>query len=986
MTAAADTAARPGEAADTPAALTQSHEMSAQRLLRRYRKLLWLTVAPVFVLLVLLAQWQGFSQYNRALEAAAAAARTHSGTIDALVANASDHVLDMQRWTQKELARGAAVAPADPAIAAAVRPRLSGAGAADGYTLDRLPDFVRHDTAQLLWVGSATPQPTAQALALLQSLSAVMDMAHLRNPDLAWSYRFGWPDRHLVVYPWMTSAEVIKRLGQPDLGAALARWYGHTVFTGGRPEHNGGRLPYWTEPYVDPDSGALIVSRAAPIYYADQFRGIVGTDLKLSALERLLHQLPGPPWQAWIVDDAGRVVADRAQPVAASPPLLDAPNPPGARIPLLAERLPAGVSGRDINAAALADGQPQAVAGQRLVALRSPVSPWTLVLMAPSGALWLDVLPQVLPYLLIAAALLMVLLIGQSMLQWRIIVPALGVMGYLQQLAQDDSTPEPSLGPRWQPWVLTVTKTFRSLRESLRRERRSEAFKSAVVDHALAAIVIVDGAGRVVEWNPAAETMFRLPRARALGAEALTLIVPQRHRERFGTGAPWLKPDGAESILDKRVEMTGLRADGSEFPVEVIVSRIVIDGVRHFSSIVNDISQRRDAAQQIERQREALRQSEKLTAMGSLLAGVAHELNNPLAIVLGRAGLLEEKCETLPELRADAQRIREAAERCGRIVRTFLNMARSKPAQRSSLSLNDLARAAADMLGYIYRSHDIELRLNLMADLPPVFADGDQIGQVVLNLLVNAQQVIATHAGERRVTLSTGVDSATPGGTSGANVWLRVQDSGAGVAPEVRGRLFEPFFTTKPEGLGTGLGLAVSRTLARDHGGDLVLEPAGSPGEAGASFRLSLPLGDRAARDGAVSTVPSALAEAEPRDAALVLVVDDEPEITALIRTLLESAGHEVASAESGAVALELIEAARFGAVVCDLHMPDMDGAALWREVARRDARLARRFLFVTGDTLSPDARAFLKSTRCAALDKPFTRPDLLAGVAALLA
>jgi two-component system NtrC family sensor kinase len=558
-------------------------------------------------------------------------------------------------------------------------------------------------------------------------------------------------------------------------------------------------------------------------------------------------------------------------------------------------------------------------------------------------------------------------------------------MGYLQQLAQDDSTPEPNLGPRWQPWVLTVTRTFRSLRESLRRERRSEAFKGAVVDHALAAIVIVDGAGRVVEWNPAAETMFRLPRERALGVEALTLIVPQRHRERFGVGAPWLQPEGAESILDRRVEMTGMRADGDEFPVEVIVSRIEIDGVRHFSSIVNDITQRRDAAQQIERQREALRQSEKLTAMGSLLAGVAHELNNPLAIVLGRAGLLEEKCEGLPELRADARRIREAAERCGRIVRTFLNMARSKPAQRSSLSLNDLARAAADMLGYIYRSHNIELRLELMTNLPPAFADGDQIGQVVLNLLVNAQQVISTHEGERRVTLSTGVDVAAAG-ASRPCVWLRVRDSGAGISPEVRGRLFEPFFTTKPEGLGTGLGLAVSRTLARDHGGDLVLEPAGASGEAGASFLLSLPLGNPAAQDGAVSTVPSALAEVEPRDAALVLVVDDEPEITELIRTLLESAGHEVASAESGAVALELIEAARFGAVVCDLHMPDMDGAALWREVSRRDARLARRFLFVTGDTLSPDARAFLKSTRCAALDKPFTRPDLLAGVAAVLA
>ena len=123
--------------------------------------------------------------------------------------------------------------------------------------------------------------------------------------------------------------------------------------------------------------------------------------------------------------------------------------------------------------------------------------------------------------------------------------------------------------------------------------------------------------------------------------------------------------------------MHALRADASEFPMEMVLWRTDAGGSVFCAASISDLSERFEAAQQIERQREALRQGEKLTAMGSLLAGVAHELINPLAIVMGRASLLEEKCADLPELRGDAQRIREAAERCGRIVQTFLNMARN---------------------------------------------------------------------------------------------------------------------------------------------------------------------------------------------------------------------------------------------------------------------------------------------------------------------
>ncbi|MCE9659740.1 MAG: PAS domain S-box protein [Burkholderiales bacterium] len=515
------------------------------------------------------------------------------------------------------------------------------------------------------------------------------------------------------------------------------------------------------------------------------------------------------------------------------------------------------------------------------------------------------------------------------------------------------------------------------LADGLAQLHRSEALKSAIFDHAFAALVSTDAQGRIVEFNPAAAAMFGRTRAEVLGRPVSEVMIPERFRPAHEAGMRRMQGGGEGRVMGKRLEMHALRADGSEFPMEMVLWRTAAGGAVFYTASIADVSERHDAARQIERQREALRQSEKLSAMGSLLAGVAHELNNPLAIVMGRASLLEEKCDDHPALKADAARIREAAERCGRIVRTFLDMARNRPSRRGPVSLNEMARAAAEMLLYGYQTHDIALDLALAEGLPAVQADADQIGQVVMNLLVNAQQALSGTDGERRVRVETGFRAAAAG--SGAAVWLRVHDNGPGVPGAARSRLFEPFFTTKAEGAGTGLGLAVSRSLARDHGGDVELE---TPAEgAGASFLFSLPV--VAAEAAGVAPPNSSEPGAAPQ--ARLLVVDDEADLAALMRDMLEGAGYEVATAESGAVALELLDTARFDAVVSDLRMPDMDGAGLWREVSARHPMLAQRMLFVTGDTLSPDARQFLKASRGLELDKPFSKADLLARVAKLL-
>ncbi|ARN22429.1 PAS domain-containing hybrid sensor histidine kinase/response regulator [Piscinibacter gummiphilus] len=501
------------------------------------------------------------------------------------------------------------------------------------------------------------------------------------------------------------------------------------------------------------------------------------------------------------------------------------------------------------------------------------------------------------------------------------------------------------------------------LAEKQRQLKASEALKAAVFDNALAALVSTDHTGSIVEFNPAAETMFGWRRADVIGRKVGELLIPERHRRTYWNEIP--------GMLGRRVELEARRADGREFPIEMVMWRTEADGTVFFTASFADLSERYAAARQIEQQREALRQGEKLTMMGSLLAGVAHELNNPLAVAMGRALLLQERAADRPDLVQEARRIHDATDRCARIVRTFLNMARSRPADRQPVDLNQVVRGAAEMLGYAYRSSGVDLALALDPALPEFSGDPDQLCQVVLNLLVNAQHAVSMAPAPRVVRVSTASDGPT--------VRLQVDDSGPGVPPDVAARLFEPFFTTKAEGVGTGLGLSVSRSVAREHGGDLVLGDPSALG--GASFRLTL-----AAPEQVIAAQP------EPPEAAgdepactRVLVVDDESEIGSMVRDMLESGGHEVATAESGAVALALLDHARFDAVLCDLRMPDMDGRALWREIARRHPHLARRVLFTTGDTLSAEAHETLMVSGCASLDKPFTKAELLRRVAGIV-
>ena len=514
-----------------------------------------------------------------------------------------------------------------------------------------------------------------------------------------------------------------------------------------------------------------------------------------------------------------------------------------------------------------------------------------------------------------------------------------------------------------------LKRSERELARQLQALRTSEASNSAVVAAALDCVIVVDEAGAVVEFNPAAERTFGYSRQDVLGRLIGELIVPPHLRARHSTGMQRYLTTGEAHVLGRRMELEGMRSDGSTLPVELSITEVRLPERRLFTASLRDLTEAKAAQAEIERQRQALHQNEKLAALGSLLAGVAHELNNPLSIVLGSAQMLADDVAegAVDRLTHRATRIQEAAERCARVVRTFLAMARQRQTERRWVGLAPLAASLVDLLGYGLRTGGVEVTIDLPPDLPPVWADADQLHQVLLNLLVNAQQSLAARPPPRRVTITASHDAAAH------EVALVVADNGPGVSPDIRHRIFEPFFTTKPVGMGTGIGLSVSRGLVEAHGGRLELGE--TPAAGGGCFVLRLPLDGPGVPP--LDPAPPASAVGARAMSRRALIVDDEPEVAGLLAELLGRLGFVCDLAADGGMAQELAAARDYDAVLCDLRMPGIDGEGFFRWLAVHRPALLPRLAFVTGDTLGSAARRFLESCRRPVLEKPFRPRDV---------
>ncbi|MEM7121060.1 MAG: PAS-domain containing protein [Pseudomonadota bacterium] len=443
---------------------------------------------------------------------------------------------------------------------------------------------------------------------------------------------------------------------------------------------------------------------------------------------------------------------------------------------------------------------------------------------------------------------------------------------------------------------------------------------------------------------------FLYPKEREEGRDIAELVAERIESYFFVSGQEYHQLEIGERTIEARRDRLG---DGS------------------FIVTYTDVSDRVRAEQEVERQREALYQSEKLSALGMLLAGVAHELNNPLQVVLGHAALMESDAADT-ELGKRAATILGAAERCARIIKTFLAMARDTPASRRPVQVNQLVDHALELMGHQLSLNNIRVDINLSPGLPDVVGDPDQLNQVIVNLLINAMQAMEETNDPKVIAVETRLDAVSKA------VELAVSDSGNGVPDAIKTRIFDPFFTTKPTGVGTGVGLAVCHGMVVAHGGTISVEDAA---EGGARFCVKLPY-----QWGSGSVEPIADVPSEAIRGKRVLIIDDEADIRDLLGDILQSLDLRIDGAADGREALDRLETGDYDLIICDLWMPDLDGKAVYAEMERRVPHLLDRLIFVTGDLLSQPTDAFLTKTGRPYLTKPFLPGQVRSTVADLLA
>lgn len=362
-------------------------------------------------------------------------------------------------------------------------------------------------------------------------------------------------------------------------------------------------------------------------------------------------------------------------------------------------------------------------------------------------------------------------------------------------------------------------------------------------------------------------------------------------------------------------------------------------------------------------------QSEKLSAVGEFVAGVAHELNNPLAAVMGFAELLRD-AGVDSQYKRQLDLIYKAAHRCHKIVQSLLSFARRHAAERKPVCANELVEAVLEIVAYPLRTSNIELVLALDPQLPSVLADGHQIQQVFLNIINNARQALEGKSAAGKITITSTA--------SEKSVRVTIQDNGPGISPDNVRKIFDPFFTTKEVGKGTGLGLSLCYGIIKEHGGNIYAES--QPGH-GAAFIIELPIAHGVGN--APAAAPALPEKLDPREgeSKKVLVIDDEDAVLQMVGESLRRGSFQVDLASDGETALQLATKNHYDVTLCDWKMPGLNGQQVYERLSSINPGLTKRVIFVTGDVINERMRRFLETEQRPCLSKPFVIGELRAAI-----
>jgi two-component system NtrC family sensor kinase len=467
----------------------------------------------------------------------------------------------------------------------------------------------------------------------------------------------------------------------------------------------------------------------------------------------------------------------------------------------------------------------------------------------------------------------------------------------------------------------------------------------------------------IVQVNPAAEELIRRKADQLVGQPLRTLC----SRLPACTESLLENKKLVEALFDARGEVQIAQGEGEHVLCEGSVTLVDCQKRPVLQVNAREITTRKKMEQQ-------LRQAEKLSALGQLVAGVAHELNNPLAVVMGYAQL-SVKNKTLDEkVRKDLQKVLHESERAAKIVRNLLTFARPREPHMTMVDVNRIVVDSLETREMQVQRAKVQMVRRLAKDLPPTMADAGQIEQVLVNLLTNAIQALENRPDKRVVEIATEYWNK--------RILIVVADNGPGISDPVLERIFDPFFTTKGPGKGTGLGLSICYSIVEEHKGKIRVETKAGKGT---RFIVDLPV-VKCPEVAHVQPVESPVGEYMP-DAPerRLLIVDDEPGIVDVLRRALDEKGFQTESACNGAEALSRLASKEYDLIISDICMPEMNGEKLHAAISERYPHLRDRIIFVTGDTVSPSSRNFLEQSGARWLNKPFDISEIERVVASTL-